>query len=186
MHLPVRRVWREALGQKGETHGEAVVREVGNTAKGAAGHEGADIERILEEEDQLRAHPNCSSNYPAGVETDQWRAYSRIVKTLSQRRPKPLRLLVQASAGTGKSFLLSTVFLWCLIHNKRVGAFAPTGIAAANVEIKGTDVSATTYHHLFGLNAELDSKMDPNKASDPYVQKLSSRDILNQYSSQKK
>ena len=33
----------------------------------------------------------------------------------------------QASAGTGKSFLLNTVYLYCLVHNRRCKAAAPTG-----------------------------------------------------------
>ena len=52
-------------------------------------------------------------------------------------------------AGTGKSFLLTTVYLWCLLKRKKVKAAAPTGIAAANVEVEGTDVAATTIHALF-------------------------------------
>jgi hypothetical protein len=80
-------------------------------------------------------------------------------------------------AGTGKSFLLTTVFLWCLCRKKKVKAAAPsraelslpctracavggmgataryqhsrgrvrTGIAAANVEVEGTDVAATSH-----------------------------------------
>eukprot|EP00973_Karenia_brevis_P005517 750854-Karenia_brevis.AAC.1 len=79
-----------------------------------------------------------------GKETDQWRVYSHIVENMA--RNTYLRLMVQASAGTGKSFLLTTVFLWCLVHGKHCKAAAPTGIAAANVEIEGTDVTATTLH----------------------------------------
>ena len=37
------------------------------------------------------------------------------------------------SAGTGKSFLLTTVYLYCLVHGKRCRAAAPTGIAASTV-----------------------------------------------------
>ena len=33
----------------------------------------------------------------------------------------------QASAGTGKSFVLNTVFLYCLVKGKRCKAAAPTG-----------------------------------------------------------
>ena len=116
----------------------------------------------------------------AGV-TDQYRVYSYIVSALEQGLP--LRLMVQASAGTGKSFLLTTVYLWCLVHEKRTKATdsskivpeselllggeggmraaasgplgslpeaaAPTGIAAANIEIEKTGVAATTIHNLF-------------------------------------
>ena len=52
----------------------------------------------------------------------------------------PLRLMVQASAGTGKSFLLVTVYLWCIVNGKKAKACAPTGIAASNVEIEGSNV----------------------------------------------
>ena len=67
--------------------------------------------------------------------TDQWRVYTHIVNSL--RSGPPLRLMTQASAGTGKSFLLTTVYLWCIVNGKKAKACAPTGIAAANVEIEG-------------------------------------------------
>ena len=73
----------------------------------------------------------------AGI-TDQWRVYTHIVNAL-QLGP-PLRLMVQASAGTGKSFLLATVYLWCIVNGKKAKACAPTGIAASNVEIEGSNV----------------------------------------------
>ena len=37
----------------------------------------------------------------------------------------------------GKSSLLTTVYLWCIVNGKKAKACAPTGIAAANVEIEG-------------------------------------------------
>ena len=74
--------------------------------------------------------------------TDQWRVYTHIVNSL--RSGVPLRLMVQASAGTGKSFLLTTVYLWCIVHGKKAKACAPTGIAAANVDIEGI-----TFHWLY-------------------------------------
>ena len=54
------------------------------------------------------------SGGPDGQETDQWRCYQYIVARLQSDRP--LRLMIQASAGTGKSFLtveganLDTIF----------------------------------------------------------------------------
>ena len=69
--------------------------------------------------------------------TDQWRVYQFIAGRI--HRGEYLRLMVQASAGTGKSFLLSTVFLWCIVNGFRAKAAAPTGIAAAKIEVKGTD-----------------------------------------------
>ena len=66
--------------------------------------------------------------------TDQWRVYEHIVDCLVNGRL--LRLMVQASAGTGKSFLMTTVMLWCIVNGKKAKAAAPTGIAASNVEIE--------------------------------------------------
>ena len=57
--------------------------------------------------------------------TDQFRVYSHIINAIETGRW--LRLMVQASAGTGKSFLLNTVYLYCLVHEKRCKAAAPTG-----------------------------------------------------------
>ena len=47
---------------------------------------------------------------PDGTVTDQWRVYSEAIAVLGSNA-KPLRLVLQASAGTGKSFLLETLFL---------------------------------------------------------------------------
>ena len=44
---------------------------------------------------------------PEGEMTDQWRVYSEIVHALPTERR--LRMMVQASAGTGKSFLLTSL-----------------------------------------------------------------------------
>ena len=72
----------------------------------------------------------------------------------------------QASAGTGKSFLLTSVYLWCLLNRFKCKAAAPTGIAAANVEVAGTDVCATTIHSLFDLDGDTyKSKLDFAKKS---------------------
>ena len=46
--------------------------------------------------------------------TDQWRVYCEITDSLANGRW--LRMIVQASAGTGKSFLLTSVFLYCLVN----------------------------------------------------------------------
>ena len=55
---------------------------------------------------------------------------------------------------------LTTIFLWCIVHDKKCKSAAPTGIAAANVEIPRTDVAAATLHSLFELDVELKSKLD--------------------------
>ena len=43
------------------------------------------------------------------------------------------------------------------VNKKQVKAGAPTGIAAANVEMDGTDVCAQTIHSLFDLDNEYKS-----------------------------
>ena len=61
--------------------------------------------------------------------TDQWRVYSEIVEGLQNPR-KLLRMCIQASAGTGKSFLLETLYLWCVVHSLRVSACGPRPASA--------------------------------------------------------
>ena len=78
----------------------------------------------------------------------------------------------KASAGTGKSFLLTSIYLWCLLNKFKCKAAAPTGIAAANVEVAGTDVCATTIHSLFDLDGDTyKTKLDFAKKC-PKVQDL--------------
>ena len=50
--------------------------------------------------------------------------------------------------------------LWCIVHGLSCKAAAPTGIAAANIEVDGTDVTATTFHALLELDGELKAKFD--------------------------
>ena len=87
-------------------------------------------------------------------------------------------MLIQASAGTGKSFLLTTLYLWCVLEGLRVCACAPTGIAAANITVDGTDVGATTVHHLFDLKPDLDTNLDFAKGDNPKLQQLAKMDVL--------
>ena len=112
----------------------------------------------------------------AGVETDQWRVYQHIIGSL--QRGEYLRLMVQASAGTGKSFLLTTVYLWCIVNHKKAKAAAPTGIAAANVEIEGTDVCASTIHTIFDLDTEYKTKLDFAKLNNIKVATLMAMEVL--------
>jgi len=65
---------------------------------------------------------------PDGEITDQFRVFEHIVHCI--QGGMYLRLLIQASAGTGKSFLLTTVFLWCLVHRVKCKAAAPTGVTS--------------------------------------------------------
>jgi len=59
--------------------------------------------------------------------SDQYRVFQYITNEI-EKGAKFLRVMVQASAGTGKSFLLTSLYLWCLCKRMRVKACAPTGI----------------------------------------------------------
>ena len=79
-------------------------------------------EELAKREDMMRAGGVADDGQQ---ESDQWRVYQHIIGRL--RSNEPLRLMIQASAGTGKSFLLTTVFLFCIVHKKVTKAAAPTG-----------------------------------------------------------
>ena len=106
-------------------------------------------------------------------EADQWRVYRYIIQSIEEGRY--LRLMVQASAGTGKSFLLTTVFLWCLVQERSCRAACPTGIAASNIEVDRTTVSACTLHSMLELESDRDgtrSKLDFSKSGTEKVAAL--------------
>ena len=54
-------------------------------------------------------------------------------------------------------------YLWCVVHGMNCLAAAPTGIAAANIEIEGTDTCAATLHSVFDLDGKYESKLDFTK-----------------------
>jgi len=108
--------------------------------------------------------------------TDQWRVYQHIIQCFDNGRL--LRLMVQASAGTGKSFLMTTVMLWCIVNGKSAKAAAPTGIAASNVEIEGTDVKATTMHAMFDLDTDFVTKLDFAKMDNKKVKDLMELEVF--------
>ena len=112
-----------------------------------------------------------------GVWTDQWRVYGEITQGLDNDA-HPLRLFLQASAGTGKSFLLEAVYMWCYLHGHSVQACAPTGIAAARLRVSRTPVSAFTLHYLFGLSVDLVSTIDPSRPDDAATQRLTKMTVL--------
>ena len=60
----------------------------------------------------------------------------------------------------------------------KVRACAPTGIAAANIDLDGTDVGAETIHSLFHLDGEMTSKLDFAKLDDPKVATLLATQVL--------
>ena len=138
-----------------------------------------EMRRELEQREHLlRLKPaqHSESGGDENIVTDQWRLYEEARNGLKGQRP--VRLLIQASAGTGKSFLLTTLYLWCVLEGLRVCACAPTGIAAANIAIEGTDIGATTIHHLFNLKPGLDTNFDLANEDDPKLQQLAAMDVL--------
>ena len=87
---------------------------------------------------------------------DQWRVYSEAIAVISNN-DKPLRLVLQATAGTGRNFLLETLLLWCHLNGHTVRAAAPTGIAAARLRLPRTPVHASTLHWLCALSVDGES-----------------------------
>jgi hypothetical protein len=88
--------------------------------------------RLTPEEIKAKLADNIKKMKAGGedcVETDQYRVFKFIVEQL-EHGEKPLRLMIQASAGTGKSFLLTSVFLWAVLKGVKTKACAPTGIRA--------------------------------------------------------
>ena len=70
------------------------------------------------------------------------------------------------------------VYLWALIKKLKVKAACPTGIAAANIELEGTDIAATTIHALFEFDAELQTKLDFARADSKRVVELIELQLL--------
>ena len=64
----------------------------------------------------MRAGRASDDDVGESGDTDQWRVYTKI--TAAIRDGRYLRLMVQASAGTGKTFLLTTVALWCKVRGE--------------------------------------------------------------------
>ena len=134
-------------------------------------------EAELRDELRKRERMMQEGTSPDGTVTDQWRVYSEAIAVLGSN-DKPLRLVLQASAGTGKSFLLETLFLWCHLHGHTVRAAAPTGIAAARLRLPRTPVHASTLHWLMGLSIDGESTLDPTNAEDEGTKRLASMTVL--------
>jgi hypothetical protein len=106
------------------------------------------------------------------IDTDQWNVYSHVTAILSGELPGPLRLCVQAGAGTGKSYVLIAILLWCVVHAVPAECMAPTGIAAARVVLAEAGIRAVTLHVLAALNAALECKADPNNPKDDRLNRI--------------
>ncbi len=155
----------------------------GNTSGADAGSTDPDEENRfmsmaeLQEELQSREHLMQMLRGEEGQLTDQWRVYQEIISKLDSSRDA-LRMVVQASAGTGKSFLLETVFMWCILKGHDVQAAAPTGIAAARLRVRKTKVKAATLHYVFALTVEMESKLDASNLDDEATQRLAKMTLL--------
>eukprot|EP00973_Karenia_brevis_P083504 11582138-Karenia_brevis.AAC.1 len=74
---------------------------------------------------------------------------------------------------------MTTAMLWCVVHGKKARAATPTGIAASNIEIEGTSVSATTLHAMFDFDTELTTKLDFAKGrSNKKIKELLELEVL--------
>ena len=74
--------------------------------------------------------------------------------------------------------MLTTVYLWALIKKIKVRAAAPTGIAAANIEIENTDIASSTIHALFEFDGDYISKLDFTKIDNKKVVELLELNLL--------
>ena len=105
----------------------------------------------------------------------------------------------------GKSFLLTTIYLWAIIKRIKCKAAAPTGIAislvapgllqstlmalalsffslsskaAANIEVEGTNIGASTIHALFEFDGDFKTKLDFTKLDNKKVLEILEMKIL--------
>lgn len=163
--------------QGGASDSPGTMQQQGPHAAQQQGEKASDAWTTTDMTAELKRRETClqAGATTEGV-TDQWRVYRDITNKLQSN--EPCRMMVQASAGTGKSFLLTTVYLWCVVHGLRAKAAAPTGIAAANIEIEGTDVSATTLHSFLELDGELQTKLDLAKVDQEKVRCLMELHVL--------
>lgn len=65
-----------------------------------------------------------------------------------------------------------------LLHVATCSTVALSRIAAANVEIEGTDVCAYTLHALFDLDGEFQSRLDLSKLDSEKTKQLMTLDVL--------
>ena len=109
--------------------------------------------------------------------SDQRRVYREAIDCLEASRTL-LRMCLQASAGTGNSFLLETLLLRATLNGHNVKAAAPTGIAVARLRMPRTPLSATTLHYLCGLSIGGESKIDPSNPADEGFKRIAAMTVL--------
>ena len=68
---------------------------------------------------------------------------------------------------------MTSVFLFALVHGLPCRAAAPTGIAASNIEVEGTDIHASTLHSVFDLDGGRDGTYTSNlNFANPGIEKV--------------
>ena len=67
----------------------------------------------------------------------------------------------------------------CLLERIKCKAAAPTGIAAANIELEGTKINASTMHTMFSIGGDAyESKLDFTKSDEKVKELVNSRVLL--------
>lgn len=114
--------------------------------------------------------------HPGKNVIDQCTIYHEITTKISGGAR--VRMMIQASAGTGKYGLLTTLHLWCLVNRYRVTAVFPTDVAAATMKMKVNDIDARTFDSLFDMDIIYNSELDIVKGVNPKAAVLSAVDVL--------
>ena len=102
---------------EGERGGEHIFNERHGVTEGEGGAAGEEDDRPIATKlnarqlaELLQHRESLMRGSPDGQLTDQWRVYSEIIQALASA-DRRLRMMVQASAGAGKSFLLTTIYI---------------------------------------------------------------------------
>ena len=70
------------------------------------------------------------------LEGDQYKAYTSITNSITSLLYTSVHFFVTGPGGTGKSFLLKSLEIWCQQSRQKPVLLAPTGIAANNISSK--------------------------------------------------
>ena len=76
---------------------------------------------------------------------------------------------------------METLYLGCVVHGLEVHACAPTGIAAARINVPRTPVHSYTLHYLLGLNVGLETTLDATSLKDEKTARLAKTKVLFTY-----
>jgi ATP-dependent exoDNAse (exonuclease V) alpha subunit len=67
------------------------------------------------------------------LEGDQYRAYTAVTNSINNSRHTGVHFFITGPGGTGKSFLLKSLEMWCHRSRQKPLLLAPTGIASNNI-----------------------------------------------------